>query len=169
MGMKWGVRRYQNKDGSITPKGNERFAKVASSPRLQKKNSKAALEIYRNSMEANRVLATRHMRNAEKAYKRADKHVWKSEKAQRKGNISKYNKEQSKAWCQLAKNITEKSKADSYLRTTGLYKKKISDIENGQIKAGRDFITHTGYGAIIVPNGVIVTSRTSVIEKRRSR
>ena len=25
-GMKWGVRRYQNKDGSLTPKGRKRYA-----------------------------------------------------------------------------------------------------------------------------------------------
>lgn len=28
-GMKWGVRRYQNKDGSLTPAGKSRFAKEA--------------------------------------------------------------------------------------------------------------------------------------------
>ena len=25
LGMKWGVRRYQNKDGSLTPKGQKRY------------------------------------------------------------------------------------------------------------------------------------------------
>ena len=25
-GMKWGVRRYQNKDGSLTPAGRKRYA-----------------------------------------------------------------------------------------------------------------------------------------------
>ena len=28
-GMKWGVRRYQNKDGSLTPKGQKRYARDA--------------------------------------------------------------------------------------------------------------------------------------------
>ena len=27
LGMKWGIRRYQNKDGSLTPAGKERIAK----------------------------------------------------------------------------------------------------------------------------------------------
>lgn len=27
LGMKWGVRRYQNKDGSLTPRGKKRYAK----------------------------------------------------------------------------------------------------------------------------------------------
>ena len=33
VGMKWGVRRYQNKDGSLTPKGKEKLNK------LRKRNS----------------------------------------------------------------------------------------------------------------------------------
>lgn len=28
-GMKWGVRRYQNKDGSLTPKGQKRYDKMS--------------------------------------------------------------------------------------------------------------------------------------------
>lgn len=28
LGMKWGVRRYQNKDGSLTPAGEKRYAKL---------------------------------------------------------------------------------------------------------------------------------------------
>ena len=27
-GMKWGVRRYQNKDGTLTPKGKKRYSDV---------------------------------------------------------------------------------------------------------------------------------------------
>ena len=44
-GMRWGVRRYQNKDGSLTPAGKQRYnsmsedAKVASS--LKKKSVKS--------------------------------------------------------------------------------------------------------------------------------
>lgn len=30
LGMKWGVRRYQNKDGSLTPAGKKRYAKLNS-------------------------------------------------------------------------------------------------------------------------------------------
>ena len=34
-GMKWGVRRYQNKDGSLTPKGKKRYDNM-SDDKLQK-------------------------------------------------------------------------------------------------------------------------------------
>lgn len=59
MGMKWGVRRWQNKDGSLTAKGKARFAKVESSERLQKKDARAAKSIYYR----NRAKAARDYRN----------------------------------------------------------------------------------------------------------
>lgn len=27
-GMKWGIRRYQNKDGSLTPQGKKKYEKI---------------------------------------------------------------------------------------------------------------------------------------------
>ena len=35
-GMKWGVRRYQNKDGSLTPAGDKRYAKDARAKNFDK-------------------------------------------------------------------------------------------------------------------------------------
>lgn len=37
-GMKWGVRRYQNEDGSLTPEGLRRREKILSNPELLRKN-----------------------------------------------------------------------------------------------------------------------------------
>ena len=36
-GMKWGVRRYQNKDGSLTPLGKKRYAKELAKLEAEKK------------------------------------------------------------------------------------------------------------------------------------
>ena len=41
-GMKWGVRRYQNKDGSLTGAGKRRFKKVSNDPEKQKKEKESA-------------------------------------------------------------------------------------------------------------------------------
>lgn len=41
-GMKWGVRRYQNKDGSLTLAGKRRFKKVSSDPEKQRKEKQFA-------------------------------------------------------------------------------------------------------------------------------
>ena len=45
--MKWGVRRYQNKDGSLTPAGQKRYAKEE-----YKNNKKIAKEKYRAAKES---------------------------------------------------------------------------------------------------------------------
>ena len=47
LGMKWGVRRYQNKDGSSTPAGQKRYAKEE-----YKNNKKIAKEKYRAAKES---------------------------------------------------------------------------------------------------------------------
>ena len=47
LGMKWGVRRYQNKDGSLTPAGQKRYAKEE-----YKNNKKIAKEKYRAAKES---------------------------------------------------------------------------------------------------------------------
>ena len=61
LGMKWGVRRYQNEDGSLTEAGQKRYA------RMDK-------EVERNNREAERVLAAR-AKNAEKIAGKYDKKI----------------------------------------------------------------------------------------------
>lgn len=50
LGMKWGVRRYQNKDGSLTNAGRKRQAKLDN--KAQKKERKAASKNRRNLSDA---------------------------------------------------------------------------------------------------------------------
>jgi hypothetical protein len=39
LGMEWGVRRYQNKDGSLTPAGKKRYYNADGSPTFKKRNT----------------------------------------------------------------------------------------------------------------------------------
>lgn len=158
MGMKWGVRRYQNKDGSLTSKGKKRFADVSTNQRLKNRQTKQAINmLYKNSNEA-RVKADINRGSANSAYKKADKYVWKSEAAQAKGNQQKFEKYQGKAWKQLAKQHEYLKAAEMFSKQSEMYSKKMSDISSGKIKAGRDFIVQTDYnfGALPVPGGIIV-------------
>lgn len=50
LGMKWGVRRYQNKDGSLTPKGKERQKK------LQKKLDSGGYKAYKK-IQSDKIFA----------------------------------------------------------------------------------------------------------------
>lgn len=54
LGMKWGVRRYQNSDGSLTPAGKKRYSQMAG--KLGKLNTQINVNRYK----------------ARKAYKRGD-------------------------------------------------------------------------------------------------
>ena len=47
LGMRWGVRRYQNEDGTLTAKGKARYAKVESSKLLQKSDHRHHLILYK--------------------------------------------------------------------------------------------------------------------------
>ena len=49
-GMKWGIRRFQNKDGTLTPKGKKRYSENVSNAEKElesaKENFKKAQEYY---------------------------------------------------------------------------------------------------------------------------
>lgn len=66
MGMKWGVRRYQNKDGSYTPKGRKRRQKKQTynvSPKKLKKNMK-----YMDDKELQRQINRVNMQRQVKSF-----------------------------------------------------------------------------------------------------
>lgn len=47
LGMKWGVRRYQNKDGSLTPKGKKHYAEADAKWEKELKNGKIDNDYYK--------------------------------------------------------------------------------------------------------------------------
>lgn len=58
LGMKWGIRRFQNKDGSLTPEGRKRMQENDDSERKQEsveqkkeriRKSRSAKELYKNA------------------------------------------------------------------------------------------------------------------------
>lgn len=63
LGMKWGVRRYQNKDGSLTAAGKRKY-KISSEGKLEKR-SKAEIKSYDKKVSA--------LKNAQAAKKRKEK------------------------------------------------------------------------------------------------
>lgn len=67
LGMKWGVRRYQNKDGSLTSAGKKRYSKE------YKKQAEKVTQDIRNNLgrlsdEANVEVAERFNREQERKY-----------------------------------------------------------------------------------------------------
>lgn len=69
LGMKWGVRRYQNKDGSLTPAGRRHYygdASVARAHReyTQSRINREAAEIWRNNARMKAIIPTKKNREA---------------------------------------------------------------------------------------------------------
>jgi hypothetical protein len=162
LGMKWGVRRYQNADGSLTEKGKQRYNKVYNSEHLSKKETKKAKRIYKTAAKEAEQWAEIYSQEGTKAYKKADKLTWKSEAAQKKGDTEKFQKYQSKAWKQVATVMTSEKYASEYRTIAKTYRTKLQDIDSGKLKAGRDFVTQTDY--YVGPLSVLTEEK--VIEKK---
>ena len=127
LGMKWGVRRYQNKDGSLTPKGKARAMQVEASRSLQKSETRKARKVLNTHVVQDSNYAQAYRRKSEKQQSKAERYM--------KGS-DKYNKymKKSKENAKLAEEYTEKA-----TKALG----KIRDIDSGKLKAGRDFIVQT--------------------------
>jgi len=156
LGMKWGVRRYQNADGTLTAKGKKRYAKVASSPRLTKVETRGAKSIAKRSAKENTRYASAYETAAKKMRSKA-------EKATSEEKSAKY-REKAKKNFRIANEFNKRAKYSNQF---------LKDVDSGKKKAGRDFITQTDYDfmplGFIVPGGVYAGGglrvSTSIIER----
>ena len=139
MGMKWGVRRYQNKDGILTERGKARFKKVSESEFLQKRDQKTAIK----NIKRTKVIY-KPDRNAVYYNKKA-------EKASAKGDMEKMKKyiDSAKAFMKMGAELD----------------KRLSDLESGKIKAGRDFIIQRDYDLLLIGPIISLYRTDTVIEK----
>ena len=127
LGMKWGVRRYQNADGTLTAKGKARYMKVESSEHLQKSETKKARKILNAHVNMDPRYALSYSNMSKKSQAKAKRYMEGSDK---------YNKYMKKA----EKNARlAKEHAKNATKALG----KIRDIDSGKLKAGRDFIVQT--------------------------
>lgn len=150
-GQKWGVRRYQNKDGTLTELGKKRFTKVASSRVRQRLETGTARTTAKHA-------AKNAKRSARKFEKTAARTTAKAEKTDDPVKASRL-KEEAKRYRHLANIWKEKAKYASQY---------VSDLDSGKKKAGKDFITETNWKLLaITPAGMIFESKTSIIEPKR--
>lgn len=83
-GMKWGVRRYQNKDGTLTTKGRKRYRDSNGflTPEGHKQRAKNDQRLYQKSKEVRKKISK------DKAYKRAQQEL-KSARDKNRENYAK--------------------------------------------------------------------------------
>ena len=160
LGMKWGVRRYQNKDGTLTAKGRARFRQVSGDERLVKRNTKQAVKILNSNRKTYDSLASRSEILAEKAGMKADKQTTKTEEALYKNNKPKAEKHLAKERKYIAEQAAQTKRAKAFLEVSDVINQKIDKIKSGELKAGRDFIVQNDYNVypivLPVPGGLLV-------------
>lgn len=168
-GMRWGVRKYQNDDGSLTEKGEKRFAKVKSKKRLANRQARQAIGVLKKNKRYSDLAAKQNVRAASKASKKFYENLKKSDAKAEKGNMKGYDKYQLKASKQLDKSIDRGKTADFFKAQSDFLSKGINDISSGVKKAGEDFIVHTRYKfmAIPLPGSVLVSAgrERTIIER----
>ena len=165
LGMKWGVKRYQNEDGSLTTRGKRRFDSVANSKRAQRRNTKAAISVLKSYKADKDFDAYVYDLSAKKRHKKIDKLDRKSEARQQFKDQIGFQKYQSKTRKQLAKYEKARQLYERNIQESAVLQKKIDDISNGTLKAGRDFVARNVAIVIPIPSGFIGGRMRDYIEK----
>ena len=124
-GQKWGVRRYQNKDGTLTPAGRSRY----SSPSAQEK---------RMAAEANWVMTS------EKAYAKGKKYIL--DEIRYFDGLEKHDKELAKKHRDIVQKCKTLDELDSYMLVIGDH---VGDImydylDNIAVNLSNDELKHHG-------------------------
>lgn len=120
-GMKWGVRRYQNPDGTLTEKGKKRYANPDGS--LNAKGRKIDAKRLTKQLNANDKASAWAVRRREDSREMAERNETRAEKARSKGKL-----ERAEKFDTLAKKQRDEQKIQN---------KKYLDLEekNGKLVA----------------------------------
>lgn len=135
-GMKWGVRRYQNKDGTLTPSGRERM--LSNARKYERK--------------ANTSVATNYLARSRKA--RLQQKAKDARDEVRRSDLKKARAktEQSKANSTKPKKVSEMSDDELRQRINRIQlEKQYSQLNPKKVSAGEKFAKYI-FQNVIVPN-----------------
>ena len=130
LGQKWGIRRYQNKDGSLTDAGRKRYSGVVGKVRMMRDYSRE------------RKLSRNRKRNLAKARKAKEVAKKKAEE------LEKNKQEWLKSPTELRKHLTEFSEEEI---ATAIKRfdadKRLADLQQAKIDRGMKYIKMVGEAA----------------------
>lgn len=154
-GMRWGVRKTR-----LYTSTNDHVGENYTD-RQRKRMKKQARSILKGKIKESDSVAKFYERDAAMAYKKVDRLTSKSEKRQVKGDQEGFNKYQSKAWKQVARHITSTQKAEAQRSISRSANKRLSEISNDTLKAGKDYVTNiTSSTNLLLSAGGIINWRT---------
>ena len=177
-GMHWGVRRYQNEDGSLTPAGRERYGVESTkrtSARRMEKDFNRLDKGYANVVANQRYNAQRTAKYAKKAHKaqrkgREEKARRLIEKSLKYAKKAALNNEQRKAVEKLQWKIIGKAATKGYtVNSTPVKRFGVDDRGRGLMAAGSQFGLDGGLlgtGAAYKKHSVTVDGQQVKISKR---
>lgn len=154
LGMKWGIRRYQNKDGTLTEKGRKKAEKISNSKSWAKAETRKAKIVSALNASNNAQYANYHFRTSTRYKDKSKTFIDKSKYERKNGNLRKAEKLENKAnkYAVKSKKYGEKG-AEFYVESiiNSMY---LRDISTGKMKAGKDFITQTDFNLfpLLVPS-----------------
>lgn len=163
LGMKWGVHHGRRSFGTNDKPGDNY------TDWQKKRIKKQAQRILKRSIKESDKRSMLNDKLSKQAYKKADKLVWKSEALQNKGDQKGFEKYQSKAWKRLADSIKYKQMAERYTNESSFSKKKLNEITNDTIKAGRDYVTNKSVTVYPALGGVVFSTAKSVDYRKENQ
>lgn len=137
-GMRWGVRRYENKDGSLTEAGKRRYGKRLAKE-LNREDAKrvGALTRAQYSNKVYRDESNRHNKLVDKLGAKAQKHPERSERYEKK--LAKSLKRTTRAGNTVNTNLAETSKHEKRMNEL------MKEAERSGIKLDKKAISRAGH------------------------
>lgn len=124
LGMKWGIRRYQNEDGSYKPGAKGRYSDGESTSSKAKKIAKSALGIYKDG-DGNQFVSDRRRNNRNKEILEWNERKAKEQKrSEIRRELSKKSSDAEKESKKLLKEATKKSSDAEQLKKDAKVLKK---------------------------------------------
>ena len=138
LGMKWGVRRFQNPDGSLTEEGKARYAKLAG--KIQKQQAK--IQKYQKKVDSSSAKYLRAEKKKAKAAKLKNKAVnsWlmsNNKRAKLSAKADRLNAQAAKMQSSTLENEAKIRRAQSLINK---YNRKLDKLDPSRVNAGSRYI-----------------------------
>ena len=162
LGQKWGIRRYQNPDGTLTPAGKARYGsdveREAAKDAQRMSDAKAAYgsgSIIRKRLISREITEKQKNRAYKKAYQEAEKYVDINKSYKRAEKLKKHEGTFNRGW-----ELHERGKTTSSLLLKGAGDIGVTALTTGSVYYSERFLGMKALGNIMLAVGGVSASFT---------